>query len=236
MDHKQATLTMAAERYLLNQLPPDDRDAFEAHFFSCDECANDLRASAAFLQEAKIQLPEFNTTAPVYQQPPILVESHPRLPWWRPAVIIPAFIALLAILGYQSLVTVKAMNPHATQPRFLPRVALQSGNISDAPIHVAAKEGRGVVLLISLPQSAKSYAAYTINVQYPGNAPTWTRTLASSSASADLGQPLSLLIPAAGLEQGPYRLAVYGVTEHGQRALLDRSTLDVEFNKTPTHG
>lgn len=225
---------MAAERYLLNELPPNDREAFEAHFFTCDECANDLRAAAAFLQEARIQLPALNPAAPVPQQPPTVAESYPRLPWWRPAIILPAFIALLAILGYQSLVTVKAMSPHATQPRFLPRVAVQSGTVSDAPIHVQARQGRGVVLLISLPQPAMSYAAYTIDVRYPGDTPTWTRTLASTSASQ--GQPLSLLIPAAGLHQGPYRLAVYGVTTGGKRALLDRSTLDVEFSKTPTHG
>lgn len=234
MDHNQATRTMAAERYLLNELPPDDREAFEAHFFSCDECACDLRAATAFLQEAKAQLPKFAATAPVSQQTPNAVEKHPRLPWWRPAIILPAFIALLAILGYQSLVTVHAMRPDATQPRFIPRVALQAGATADAPLHLVVSQGRGVVLLIQLPQPATSYAAYTINVRYPGKTQTWTQTLASSAASPS--QPLSLLIPAAGLRQGAYRLAVYGVTAHGQRALLDRDTLDVEFNKTPTHG
>ena len=69
MDHNQSLRTMAAERYLLNELNAEDREAFEVHFFSCDECAHDLKAAAAFLQEAKAQLPEFAATSPAASQP-----------------------------------------------------------------------------------------------------------------------------------------------------------------------
>ena len=57
MDHSQAVEQMAAERYLLNELTPEAREAFEEHFFDCPECAMDLRAAAAFVDEAKAQLP-----------------------------------------------------------------------------------------------------------------------------------------------------------------------------------
>ena len=43
MEHVEATETMAAERYVLGEMTPEDRDAFEEHFFGCVECAEDVR-------------------------------------------------------------------------------------------------------------------------------------------------------------------------------------------------
>ncbi|HEX7192431.1 MAG TPA: zf-HC2 domain-containing protein [Thermoanaerobaculia bacterium] len=43
MEHAEATETMAAERYLLGEMTPEDRDAFEEHFFGCAECAASVR-------------------------------------------------------------------------------------------------------------------------------------------------------------------------------------------------
>ncbi len=34
---------LAAERYMLNELPPDEREEFEAHFFDCADCAQQIR-------------------------------------------------------------------------------------------------------------------------------------------------------------------------------------------------
>ena len=58
MNHSEAVEQMTSERYLLNELTPDARDAFEEHAFDCPECALDLRAGALFVHEAKVQLPE----------------------------------------------------------------------------------------------------------------------------------------------------------------------------------
>ena len=37
---------MAAERYILDDLEPAERDAFEEHFFDCTECTADVRDAA----------------------------------------------------------------------------------------------------------------------------------------------------------------------------------------------
>lgn len=234
MDHNQAVETMAAERYLLNQLTIEDREAFEEHFFTCSQCALDLRAAAAFLQEAKAQLPTLNAPSPVVQQP---ATYHPRSRpfWWRPAVILPAFITLLAIIGFQSLATVKGLRTVTAQPRLVPRVLLQASAGSDRTIPVDAMRGRGVVLLLDLPQPAKTYTSYTISLRYPDADQTWSQTVSAATVESSPSEPLSLLIPALGLEPGPYRVAIYGVTPSGQRSLVDRSTLEVEFHSSPTH-
>ena len=53
MDHHQAIQLTAVEKYLLEELPPELRDEFEEHFFDCQECATDLRATAGFIDAAK---------------------------------------------------------------------------------------------------------------------------------------------------------------------------------------
>src|ERR1700728_2792391 len=53
MDHNQSATLMAVEKYLLDELTPEVRDEFEEHFFDCQECATDLRATAAFMDAAK---------------------------------------------------------------------------------------------------------------------------------------------------------------------------------------
>jgi Putative zinc-finger len=236
MNHADAIQTMASERYLLNELAPEDREAFEAHFFTCAECAADLRTAAAFMQEAKAQLPKFATPYSAHPQPVTPPESRQRMLWWRPAVILPAFLALLAILGYQNLESVNAMRSESTQPLVLPRITLQAGANTGAKVPVDATQGQGVVLLIDLPQPAAAYDSYTINLQYPEAGRVWSQTVAASAADGGPSEPLPLLIPALGLEQGSYHLAVYGVRSHGHRALLNLNTLQIQFKAHRSHG
>ena len=46
MEHQAAVETHAVERYLLGEMPVEERDAFEEHYFSCVACAEDVRAGA----------------------------------------------------------------------------------------------------------------------------------------------------------------------------------------------
>jgi len=46
MNHDDAIKTMAAERYILDELEPAERDAFEEHFFDCTACTADVRDAA----------------------------------------------------------------------------------------------------------------------------------------------------------------------------------------------
>jgi hypothetical protein len=53
MEHTEAVETLACERYLLDELTPEDRDAFEEHYFGCVECAADVKAEAAIVSEMR---------------------------------------------------------------------------------------------------------------------------------------------------------------------------------------
>ena len=56
MNHDDALRLSAAERFLLGDLDEDLREQFEAHFFECAECATDVRAGAAMLDQMKVEL------------------------------------------------------------------------------------------------------------------------------------------------------------------------------------
>lgn len=55
MDHAEAVETLAPERYLMNEMTVEDREAFEDHYFGCAECAADLRAGSAVIAGVRSQ-------------------------------------------------------------------------------------------------------------------------------------------------------------------------------------
>ena len=102
MDHLQAVNTLAMERYLLEEMPPDERDAFEEHFFSCLECAEDARAAATMRDGAAAGLARSSAGRAAEA---VVVPFRKPAPRWRSSVALPwAAAAMLAVgLGYQTL-------------------------------------------------------------------------------------------------------------------------------------
>jgi hypothetical protein len=47
-EHRAAVESMSAERYVLGEMEPTERDAFEEHFFDCAECSSDVRDETKF--------------------------------------------------------------------------------------------------------------------------------------------------------------------------------------------
>ena len=42
MNHEEAMKAQTTERYLLGDLPENERDAFEEHYFECAICADEV--------------------------------------------------------------------------------------------------------------------------------------------------------------------------------------------------
>lgn len=53
MEHQSAVELRFAERYLLDELSPEETASFEAHFFECALCAEDVRQGARFVANLK---------------------------------------------------------------------------------------------------------------------------------------------------------------------------------------
>jgi Putative zinc-finger len=230
MNHNEAIQQMVAERYLLGELTPEQRDAFEEHAFDCRDCSLDLRAGSAFIDTARVELPKLVAASPA----PALPTARPikkKIDWqsWlRPAFAIPAFAALLAVVSYQNLSTIPALRKTATEPSVLPSTAFHTGTRGSAHMLVQADRTHGVALSIELPQNS-SVATYSFTLYDPQGKELWARTLAASKAGASGDGIVSLVIPGAGLVQGSYTLSIAGVDAQGTRTEIDRHALDIQF-------
>ncbi|MGA8085858.1 MAG: zf-HC2 domain-containing protein [Terracidiphilus sp.] len=231
MDHNEATQQMAAERYLLGELTPELRDAFEEHAFDCPECAVDLRAGAAFIGAAKVELPKLAETSAAVPKPEIIHPTKKRFDWqaWlRPAFAVPVFAALLALVAYQNLDTIPALRKAASEPSVLPSTAFHAGTRGAAHASVEADRTKGAALSIELPQES-GYASFAFDLYDPQGKELWTRTVPGSKAGSDDDGTVSLVIPGSGLTEGSYSLAIIGIDGQGSRTEIDRRILDVHF-------
>lgn len=56
MDHAEAVRSGAVERYLLGELAEQERDQYEEHVFECPQCADNLKSTVAFVENARAVL------------------------------------------------------------------------------------------------------------------------------------------------------------------------------------
>jgi len=230
MDHGEALQMMAAERYLLDELTPEEREAFELHLFGCQECALDLRAGAAFIQEAKSILPELQTqpSPSIPDKLPAKSSTERRKGWsflWQPAFAMPAFAVLLAVIAYQNFSAIPSLRRAASEPKVLYSNPIHLGTRGAVHTTVQAEHKEGLALSLDLPQSS-NYSSYVFELYDPNGKQFWTHAVSRATGDEDV---VSLMIPAAGLQSGSYTLAIAAVSPQNERVEIDRRILDVQF-------
>jgi hypothetical protein len=233
MDHSQALEQMAAERYLLNELPPEAREAFEEHVFDCHECAMDIRAAAVFVDEAKAQLPALTQPVP---SPPSASPAKPRLKrdrwfdWLRPAFAVPVFATLLLVLGYQNLVTFPALRMEANEPRLLPSAPLRGATRGGSGLTITADRKRGVALPLEISQESGVAPAtsYSFDLLDSQGKKVWTGVIAAPPGDGG-DQRITLAIPGAMLQNGSYTVAVSSIGPQGQHTPIERYVFAIRF-------
>lgn len=239
MDHSEAIQEMATERYLLDELSPELREAFEEHMFECPECALDVRAGNVFMTEAKLQLPEIvAAAAPTRAAQPEATRPEAKKPWWsflsgpalRPAFAAPVFAVLLGVIAFQNFSTIPALRSAATEPRMLPWTSMHLGTRGVEPTVVQADRRQGAVILLDLPQQM-GYSSYAVDLYDPQGKRFWTQTIPAPGQENGGPATLSLLIPGAGLREGSYSLNLTGMSPQGERTELGRRTLEVHFSE-----
>jgi len=222
MNHEQAIQEMATERYLLDEMTPELREAFEEHMFECPECALDVRAGNVFMTEAKVQLPQIAAQA---AREPRRETVQAKKPWWSvftmPAFATPVFAALLGVVVFQNVATIPSLRQAATEPRIIPFSSLHADTRGSEATAVQADPRHGALVLIDVPQG---YASYEIALTDPQGKRFWATTATPQQAGT-----LPLVIPGAGLKQGSYTLNLAGISPQGARTELGRRVLDVRF-------
>jgi len=214
MDHDQAVKSQVCEKYLLGELSPELRDAYEEHYFSCAECAMQLRSAAELIgagQQILARTPAIGAK----------VQGAPKLggwfKWLQPAIAIPVFASLLLLVGYQNFVTI----PHLKQSvssRVLPMFSLISTNTrgETAPEFVAQPD-EPLGLYVDVPADA-AYSTYDIRLEDPNG-----KTIPLRSLSYAEAQKTQVFVVNPGKTAGRYSLIIFG------RAKSEKGTATTEL-------
>ena len=205
MDHNEALQSQACEKYLLGELSPAERDAFEDHYFSCAECAAQLRCAAEFLSASREILAGGSeraseaTLKPDYVRPP-----RGWFPWLNPLVAGPAFAALLLFIAYQNFVTIPRYKQSAS-PRVLPMHSLITGNTRGEGLVFSATPNEPMGLYVDVPADA-AFTSYLLRLEDPSGNASLLRSVSTEEA-----QKTQVLIVNPGSRAGRYTIVVSGV-------------------------
>ena len=211
MDHSEAIRLMAAEKYLLGELTDESRDQFEEHFFECRDCAQDVRAGAAFVEHTKVVLAD--AAKPLPQVLPVrhaAKQSGGWLAWLNPAFAASAMAVLLAIVGYQNLVTYPKLKDEmamVSRPQLLASASLINANTRGAnKIVVSSHQGEPFLLFVDIPPDAR-FSSYTAELDGPTGKSQWSLTIPAGAAK----DTVNLRVPPGNYAPGTYTVVVRGV-------------------------
>jgi hypothetical protein len=209
MDHLEAKRLHAAEKYILGELSSEQRDAYEEHYFDCAECAEDVKATLAFVTAGR----EF------VREQPVLAPSVPEKPspsrhwssWFRPVIAVPAMAALLLAVGYYTLPS-KSLTGEITAPgRSLvasPSFGLRGGDrLESEKTVVQVRQSEAFQLHFDfVPAQDHNFASYTGELQDHSS-----RVLLQFNIPPDrVNKEVNLVVPAGLLRPGDYALLVFG--------------------------
>jgi anti-sigma factor RsiW len=198
MDHLQAVNTLAAERYLLDEMADAERHEFEGHFFSCTDCAEDLRAGAVMVDGARSGL---IGSVPAAAAPARWPPQHIANRRWRPSIILPwaAAASFALATGYLSW-QIPRPGPIVLTPATL-RPATRGQEAAVSP-------GAGGIVTLAVDLSG---AAFTGTLRYELLRDGGSLLASGDAAVPPAEAPLLLSIPSTLVgPDGRYILRVHG--------------------------
>jgi hypothetical protein len=216
MDHTKAVDTGAVERYLLGQLAGPESEEFEAHFFDCTQCAQELRAGALFEENARAVFKEEGVPQRV-----VASDVNPRkarrspwaLTWGSPWMAAPALgvLALLGVSVYQSLVVIPGLRGQlraAVSPQPVASYVLPPISRGDAHALDVAADSRFYTIYMD-PTWEGAFAAYLCSVQDESGSTKFSVRLPTPPP----GKPIQILMARTLLPSGRYTVVIRNAAE-----------------------
>jgi hypothetical protein len=225
MDHQEAIRLTATERYLMDELSPELRDQFEEHFFDCAECASDVKTASLFIETSKDVLAEPRLEAvPPFRVP--VRASEGWFAWLRPALAVPTFAVLLAVIGYQNFLTVPRLKVALNSPQVLPSTTINTRTRGAVASKLSMPNGSGFGLTLTIPPDPR-YSRYIANLYSPSGEKEWSLEI---PIKADEDTSV-IRVPPRSREPGIYSVTLTGVTPAGQSADISRTPLELQIEK-----
>jgi hypothetical protein len=205
MEHDEAIRSHAAERYVAHELSPAEQDAFEEHFFDCQECADDVRFELTFTANVRAISREQRAERQAAPEPP---RARSRAKWWdrlrlRPALAFSfaANFVLAAGFGYILLTgTHESAGPRFTRPYFAPGPTHGAGDVHAIPAGETSYEVR-------FPAPSAASQSYSYEILDAAGKRESSRSLKAPAAEDGY---LNLQVPVRSLPAGIHALVVRG--------------------------
>jgi hypothetical protein len=213
MNHEESIKTKAAEKYLLQELPLSEREAFEMHYFGCLECAEEVRLGFQFRETAIAVFSEDAQPARQAARPARRSAWLSWFAWAEPMRLVPvtACLAVALFSGYQNVVEMPALRARMSQ--------LEKPQVLPATL-VLAPSSRASVRSIAVPPAARFFPLLLATGALPP-AERYQCDLRSESGKTiwmvpvptlDADATLNLLIPTSGVPAGYYDAVLLGRT------------------------
>ncbi len=215
MDQIHNPAQRVTERYLLGELNEEERLQFEEHYFTCEQCAEDVLAGAAFVDTARLVLPDMQREAA--RQPAGPTSFFAKWCSWSlvPQFSMAALLLLTGVVVYQNFVQIPHLRstetPVATVfPQQNSPLGFSFGDIvvsnRSAGGEKISRKARTYSFSFK-PEWQETYQQYLCELQKSGN------------AVATIPIPYSSGVPTAelkldNLEKGQYVIRLYGIS-HG---------------------
>jgi hypothetical protein len=218
MTHTEALESSAAERYTLSEMPPEEREAFEEHYFGCAECATDVAAAGLMRDGVRAGLLEAPKIRQFVPRDTGSVPSLARagLAWWKSAALPWAVAATLAVIvGYQTIL----LRPPAAggsarlEPQALAPVTLRPASRGAEPVVSLPPGGAAVTLAIDLTTGADREVRFELR---RADAQDSAAVSSGTVAAPPDGSPLLLLVPTWALVSGQHYVLVVHSTVDGR--------------------
>jgi hypothetical protein len=227
MDHDTVVRGKMTEKYLLEELDPEVRDEFEAHYFDCPECARDVLAGFEFVAHSKNILAESAEPAVVQKNSTRELPARGWFTWLRPVFAVPAFALLLVVIGYQNLVTYPRLSQAVNQPRVLPATTLNLMTYGENGAPLVVHSGEGFLLNVIIPPG-HGYTGYKVDLHKPAGG---VESVAIAVSAASVEDTWPIRFPGTNLQDGVYHLTVQGVTASGQNVEVGSSSFRLQVQK-----
>lgn len=214
MDHETAIRIQAAERYVLDEFPAEERAEFEEHFFECPECAEEVRSATIFAANAKAVLLDQRAKEQAKLERSAGWPS--RRFWWPLAASAALNVALVAGLGLEWLQSRKAAG--GIEPQFYSTVGVAAASRGSQSTGVLPTGARffGVRFDLMPGQQFESIEYQILDAKGA------VRSVKSLAAPAGESSEQQLAVPVVSLEPGEYVVVLSGKqagssTEIGRR-------------------
>jgi hypothetical protein len=207
MDHSKALKDRFVERYLLNELTAEEKVAFEGHYFACQACAEELRCGEALIENLRevMQQTPADASLPKAVKAGGTLRHKVQFQWLFPVFAAASIVLLLAVVGYQGMVTIPRLQREVSMavPRPLTSVSLASSVSRGGAVptvRIGASEPFG--LYLDIPPRGEG-VGFLCEVR-TGSKVEFTVRVSEKQAK----DTVHLLIPGDTLKPGQYDLIV----------------------------